>query len=286
MTTLWKRRSVIAFFLVGFGIPWLGWTTRAVTGIEGPGATALFYTGDFMTVGGFVAAFVAAGALGFRSLLRRCFQIRAPIGWALFALFIPLTWAAIPALIYGATHDGIGRIELAGLAQYFAPGVLLALTTGPLGEEAGWRGFLQPRMVKRYSPLVASLIIGVIWSLWHYPLYFDSVFSTGMGAARFTLSTICFSVLLTVLWGFTRASVFWAIILHWTINISGNVTARVFPDIQPPQGATDLTQSVMLVLVTIVVFVWVGRERLERKLAEAMETLGDEAIEADRVTAA
>src|SRR5689334_24183747 len=228
MTTLWKRRSVLVFFLLGFGVPWLGWTIRAMTGLTGAGGMALHYTGDFMTIAGFIAAAVAAGTVGLKSLLRRCFQIRAPIGWALFALFLPLTWFAIPTLIYGATHGGIGRIELRGLGQYVTLGVLRAFTTGPLGEEVGWRGFLQPRMLKRYPPLAASLMIGVIWSLWHLPLYLERWVSSPSTFVAFTLNTICYSVLMTVLWGFTRASVFWAIIFHWSVNISGGVVARVF----------------------------------------------------------
>ena len=78
MRSLWTRRSMIVFFLVGFGVPWVGWTTRALTGVEGPSKIALFYTGDFMTIAGFMATFVAAGAIGFRSLLRRYVQVKAP----------------------------------------------------------------------------------------------------------------------------------------------------------------------------------------------------------------
>jgi len=280
MQSLWTRRSVVVFFLIGFGIPWIGWTLRAITGLEGPGGTALFYTGDFMTIAGFVATMVAAGRSGFRSLFWRYFQIRAPLGWALFALFIPLTWKVIPILFYGATHDGIGRFDVSGLGQYFAPAILLALTTGPLGEEAGWRGFLQPRMLQRYSPLVASLIIGLIWSVWHLPLYYS--WFLGITGLYFTIGTLCFSVLLTILWGFTRASVFWAIILHWTINISGRVVEASFPDIQPPEGATNLWEAVIMVAVTVMVFLLVGRPRLERKLEEAMSMLNDESVRADR----
>ena len=101
-------------------------------------------------------------------------------------------------------------------------------------------GFLETPL-KRYSPLAAGLIIGVFWSVWHVPLFWDSVFSS-----------------------FTSAA----------------VVRGVFPDIEPP--STNLWERVTLVVVTVLVFVLVGRARLERKLEEAMKTLGDESIEVDR----
>ena len=281
MRSPWTQRSMLVFFLVGFGVPWIGWTTQAIVGLEGAGAAALYYTGDFMTIGGLVATFVAAGMIGFRSLLRRCVQVRAPLGWALFALFIPLSWTLVPGLIYAATHGGIGRIDPAGLAPVIGPS-LLAITTGPLGEEAGWRGYLQPRMLGRYSPLSATLLIGVIWSIWHVPLYYGSAFASPSAALIFTAWIVCSSVLLTVLWAFTRASVFWAIILHWTSNTTGSLMRAVFPDLNLPADEFELWSLATLAVVTVAVYLLVGRERLARKLDETMALLADESISADR----
>lgn len=286
MESVWKRRSVWVFFLVGFGVPWLGWGLRGALGInQPPWSTLLFYTGDFMTVGGFVATYVAAGRPGVLHLLRRYLQLPAPIGWVLFAFFLPLIWTGASSLIYGLRHGGIGRFEPAGLLAYFSGGAFLAWTTGPLGEEAGWRGYLLPRLLSRYTPLGASLLLGLIWSIWHYPLYYRSVFASFEGAAQFTVACLCYSVLLTVLWAHTRGSVLWAIVLHWAMNVTPGVVAALFPDIRPPERAADWLRVICLIVVTVIVVGGVGVQRLRERLAGVLESLREESIERDRVAA-
>ncbi len=287
MQPLWSRRSVIVFFLVGFGIPWLGWSSIAIWNPPAsPLKTALFYTGDFMSVAGLVATYVAGGRPALMSLLGRVVRVKAGIGWMLFALFLPLIWVGIPALVYGLNHGGIGRVNPAGLATYVAPSVLMAFTTGPLGEEAGWRGFFLPRLLTRYSAVAASVILGVIWGIWHFPLYIKSVFSTVGGGLSFTAHTICFAVLLTVLWAFTNGSVFWAIVLHYTVNITPRVIRAVFPHMQSPPEGIDFLEIGLLFALTVGVVLLVRPARLADRLRQVLAGIAPESVAADRSVAA
>jgi len=46
-------------------------------------------------------------------------------------------------------------------------------------EEFGWRGFLQKELQKKYNPLISSFVIYLAWTLWHLPLHYNGLYSTG-----------------------------------------------------------------------------------------------------------
>ena len=66
------------------------------------------------------------------------------------------------------------------------PEQIAALVVFPLGEEFGWRGFAQPRLVRRYGPVKGSLVVGAGWGLWHL-LYAVTPQHAGFDALGFGL---------------------------------------------------------------------------------------------------
>ncbi|MGE7023343.1 CPBP family intramembrane glutamic endopeptidase [Solibacillus cecembensis] len=67
--------------------------------------------------------------------------------------------------------NSIFTVSSWGLLIYF---FFISLLSGPLGEELGWRGFAQMELQKKYSPLIASIIIGFWWGIWHLPIWFTT----------------------------------------------------------------------------------------------------------------
>ncbi|MFJ7733978.1 lysostaphin resistance A-like protein [Lysinibacillus sp. NPDC097231] len=82
----------------------------------------------------------------------------------LMILFLVLNNSAVDS-IFTKTSWGI-------LVYYFFKNLL----SGPIGEELGWRGFAQMELQKKYSPLIASIIIGFWWGMWHLPIWFTTGF--------------------------------------------------------------------------------------------------------------
>lgn len=89
-----------------------------------------------------------------------------------------------------------------------------------LGEEVGWRGFLLPFLLKRFPPLASSLIVGLVWALWHLPNFLLPAFPHyGLPFAAFVVMTLAFSVLFTWLYMRTAGSLLVAVIFHAALNL-------------------------------------------------------------------
>jgi membrane protease YdiL (CAAX protease family) len=129
--------------------------------------------------------------------------------WILLGLVIPLGYAAVAygavwALGLGAVpnHDFLARLQTRfggspgdAFAKFLGiqatAGLLLSCLAG-LGEEIGWRGFLVPELSRRLSFAKTSLVSGLVWSAWHYPLL---LFADYNGGAPKAWSLACFTVM-------------------------------------------------------------------------------------------
>ncbi len=154
----------------------------------------------------------------------------------------------------GLRSGAIGAIDLRGFSVYLAPAVLMNFMAGPLGEELGWRGYLTPRLLETTNALVASLVVGFLWSIWHIPLYLDSVFSSLSGAITFTVGLMLSSVIMTAILLHTRGSVLVAVIYHWLMNATTSVVDAIFVDIDRGDiGLVSLGVRAVVVLVFVLV---------------------------------
>jgi membrane protease YdiL (CAAX protease family) len=147
--------------------------------------------------------------------------------WLLIAVVLPLFFAVAGALI----NLGFGQSMFQGITLAFITSLTLFIPNmfifgGPSGEEPGWRGFATPQMQKYYNPLVVGLIIGVMWTAWHLPLYFTGDYPGGVNAALFRF---VWNVPLGILFGWVYNKSGGNLMATLLLHTSNNIVASLFP---------------------------------------------------------
>lgn len=213
----WVRsHPVLAYVTLALGLSWLVWVPGLLLA---PTATGLAYVGAF---GPPVAGAVMVRAHGgrVRDWLRGIVVMRVPARWYAAALVIPLLQPVAATLVLGAT--GV-PLSMGAVVEQLPTAVVifvLMLLLGGGQEEPGWRGYLLPLLQARVSPLAASLVIGIVWAVWHLPLF--ALVADGAPAPSFMLyvpMVVAMSVIFTWLYNHT-GSVLLAMLMHAGINTS------------------------------------------------------------------
>lgn len=215
-----------AFFVITFTITWvwellvfglldLEFVPWSIPGTFGPAVAAVVVTG------------MLDGKSGVRAFLRRLVLWRVSPRWYLFALVV------LPAVVVAAyvflpdPKQNVDEPAIVVALTYLSALLILTLMGGGQ-EEPGWRGFALPRMQARSGPLKASLVLGVIWGVWHLPLFafvpdYDNADPGFVNVALMFLAftaglTIGFSVILTWLVNHARGSLLLAMLAHGSVN--------------------------------------------------------------------
>lgn len=138
-----------------------------------------------------------------------------------------LSWVivAIPLLIL------VGAIILSWRDlnfSEFTPGLVLMLLglnlfLGPLGEEMGWRGFLQPNLEARFGWLAATLLVSAIWALWHAPLWAIASPQSEIPFLVFAVHVLAYGLLMASAQTLAPHSLVPAVLLHLLFNVAASV---------------------------------------------------------------
>ena len=216
-----RRHSLATFFLLAFVITWIVWVPRAAGVPVGP-------VGQLWTWAPAVAALGAAALTGGRGALRDLGGrlVRWRVGWRWYVLVLAgpaifsFAVAGVYALLGGSWTTAMPPALREGsllLLPLFL--LVLALTDG-LGEELAWRGFALPRLLSEHNALVASLILGVLWALWHLPLVWtEEAPFYQQPLWLLLLDMTAKSILFTWVFLHTRGSVLLAVLLHASTNL-------------------------------------------------------------------
>ncbi len=262
-----EKKNLVLFFVITFLISWILWLPSVLVkfGIIASGPIQIL--GQFAVFGPFIAAFVLtlrnSGKDGVKTLFISGWNIRFNKKWIL-VLFLPILIAGVAFSIVSALEP-MNRLQYATPLIMWIPNfILFYFIGGPFTEEYGWRGYALDRLQSKFNALISSLILGLIWGLWHLPLFFIAgTVQENIPIYEFMLLTIILSVFYTWILNNNRdkngnLNVFLAIMFHAMSNFSSMIL---------PYWVTGLGRWILFiinVIVVIVIFVIYGIKTLTK----------------------
>lgn len=230
-----KPFSQIVFFLLAFTLTWGIWIpqildARGIIKLNLPVPLVQFWSAWGPSLAGILVTAIFYGRRQLGTLFRRLGKFKFKWYWYLFVLFWPAAlslavtgiwlllgnpppvWDLPPIkLIYPFPPD----MPLIGFIPAFIIMTLRQLLFPALGEEIGWRGFVLPRLQSKFSPLLASLLLGLVWGFYFLPQFTDP--GTGLVFKDFVINYCALlldSILYTWIFLNTGGSLVGVVLLH------------------------------------------------------------------------
>ena len=259
-----RQHPLVSYFLIAFGLTW-AYEVLVFGVLHIDFYSSVFWPLLLTLVGPTLAAFlmtaVTQGRAGILQLLRRYVLWRVGLPWYLLVLLGIPALLLLTYLIQPGAFSAFRLPELSFWPTYLSVYLLTLATGGPLGEEGGWRGFALPRMEQRSGPLGGTLLLGVLWGLWHLPLFLLVPGYNGAGTGfvgilipfvGFTIMVMAYTVVFTWVFNNTRGSLLLAILLHASINTAPTMLLLLFPSMK---GTLLLSVSMVLAWVVPAVLI-------------------------------
>jgi membrane protease YdiL (CAAX protease family) len=259
-------RSIGPFVLISFGVAW-GIVGRYVflpalmEAVFGPisGNHPLFFLAVYApAIGAFILVARYGGLTGLRSFLGRVLLWRCSWAWYAFLIIgIPLIF-----IVGSALNGNLFTKPFPFLSfQSLFVALILAAIKGPI-EEFGWRGFALPILQRKFAPVLAGLILGAIWGLWHVPAFLlNGTQQSEWSFTAFFFGCLAISVIATALFNKSRGSILLSSFFHFSLM---NPT---FPDAQP--------YDTYLLIVVATLIVWWNRKDMFTKEGAIKEVIPD-----------
>lgn len=214
------------YFILTFAISWSVWGLGNLLLPENLFLIALV-PGVF---GPFISAVLiirmSKGKVTLRKWLRSIFNLRISFRlYLLGGLFLPFFLAGLHHLIYLILGGESGLELSADWILYPAYLIPTALLSGG-NEEPGWRGYITPVLLKKFGVFPAHLMIGILWGLWHLPLYYTNAWG-GDEQSLAGLLIYCVPLSMILTWLYYKSK--WSIIPVMLLHAGSNVVSRYFP---------------------------------------------------------
>jgi membrane protease YdiL (CAAX protease family) len=275
MSNFIKKYPAISQFVLALIIGG-GMIAPMIAGVVPSESFVLLIAAYSASLAGVILTIIVSGKSGLREMFRRLLIWRVGIGWWAFAL-IAFALMYLGGLVLAALFsDSTLALKLAKpLYMFFPLFIMKFFLDAGLGEELGWRGFLLPRLQARYSALVSSIIVGIVWGLWHLPLFMlkgmsptyemGQTFGVVPSLLGYTVFIVVpYAILFTWMYNNTKGSLLLAFVFH-----SSQAWFELFRDPDNLFGPY-FGFAAILTATAIVVVLISGAQNLSRKYERIM----------------
>ncbi len=224
-----KLKSLISFWVLACAISAFIWLPLWWPSL---GLPVLPYHHAWGALGPALAAIIITqaegGRLGLKRFLSKAFQWDVKPIWYIVALATPFVLLSLSLFADQFFTGARANYTGAGISSEFPELGLIGffiynLVSFGIGEELGWRGFMLPRLQGSFSAFTASLVLSLVWALWHLPLFFYRPGYMEMGPfdiIGWVFSLLTGSIILAWLFNSTRGSVLICALFHASMDIA------------------------------------------------------------------
>jgi membrane protease YdiL (CAAX protease family) len=260
-----KEKNLYLFIIITFIFSWLFWLPKFLSSLGvirySPIYNILILCGSFgPLVASFILTYLERGIDGIKLLWYKGWNCEKKAYLYISIILIP--GLTILSLLIASLPVGFNLTDLLFHEKFgyiFAEIVVTFFIGGPFQEEFGWRGYALDNLQSKWNALQSSIILGGIWSIWHFPLfYIEGTPQFNQSFISFTISIIAVSILFTWLHNNTDGSILVAMIFHASINVSYLV---FLPKIST---TSSLIFTVLLDVIIICILVSYGHKEMNK----------------------
>lgn len=291
------NKNIMCYIVMTLGFTWLLQFTPILMGweVEGASSTTTGISSLFYTLGGVMPTFLAVMMVLLKysrqqkiSYFKRAIRVsKNGLMWILLVLVFTILQVMIAQglarILFDAEPFGYTGFEAVARSPHILFVYLFfgLITNGPFNEEFGWRGYLLDQLLVRRSIITASLIVGIVWGIWHLPLYFYPLqgpyqmwqLSSLLGWG-FILECITGAFVYTVVYIMSDRSILVSLFVHLFFNI---VKTGVF--IHPWSDSYTVILNPVTIVCNILFFLFMIRtKRFKLKSAKILSQIRADTI--------
>lgn len=245
-----SAKSPLAFFVLVFifAIPF--WVIGGVTGLQLlPGLPIAALMAVCPGLAALILVYRENRSTGVKMLLKRAFdykRITVKVWYAPILLLMPL----VLVMSFGVIRLSGTLLPVPSIPILPTMIMCVAFFIGALGEELGWSGYATDPIQNRLSALQASIVLGLIWAVYHF-IGLAQTQRSVTWIAWWSLGTVALRVIMVWLYNNTCKSVFAVAIFHMTIN----VTWQLFP-VNGSYYNPLVTGSISALVAVMIIVIW------------------------------